>query len=87
MRTRYLLGVLAVLLLILAVWLVPMALAAAGGSPAPDGQSGAAPSQGSGAQGSGSQCPFLQAHPWLDPHGSGDGSGGISGSSYQAMYY
>jgi hypothetical protein len=81
MRTRYLLGVLAVLVLVLAVWLVPMALAAAGSSPAPDGQSSPAPSQGSG-----SQCPYLQAHPWMDPHDSG-GSGDSSGASYQVLYY
>ena len=36
MRTRTLLGLIAVLLLVLAVWLVPMALAAAGGSGAPE---------------------------------------------------
>lgn len=78
MRTRYLLGVLAVLVLVLAVWLVPMALAAAGGSPAPDGQSSPAPSQGTA-----SECPYLQAHPWMDPH---DGSG-AAGTSHQVMYY
>jgi hypothetical protein len=66
MRTRYLLGVLAVIVLILAVWLVPMALAAAGDSPTPDGLSGPAQTQASG-----SECPYLQAHPWMDPHGGG----------------
>lgn len=74
MRTRYLLGLIAVLVLILAVWLVPMALAAAGGS---EGQ--AAPDQAQSQAPSGAQCPFLQAHPWLDPHGS-DGATGASGS-------
>jgi hypothetical protein len=74
MRTRYLLGLIAVLMLILAVWLVPMALAAAGGSTTPEGS--AAQSQPST-----SQCPFLQTHPWLDPHGSGGGSGGATGTS------
>ncbi len=82
MRTRYLLGVLAVLLLIIAVWLVPMALAAAGSLPEPDGQSSPAPSQGSS-----STCPYLQAHPWMDPHGSGDGAGGPNGASYEVIYY
>lgn len=71
MRHRYLIGVLAVLVLLLAVWLVPMALAAAGGS---DGQT--APGQAQSQAPSGTQCPFLQAHPWLDPHGSGGTSGG-----------
>jgi hypothetical protein len=61
---------------------VPMALAAAGSSPSPDGQTSPAPSQGSS-----SQCPFLQAHPWMDPHGSGGSAGDGSGASYQAMYY
>lgn len=85
MRPRHLLGVLAVLLLILAIWLVPMALAASGGSagaPGASGQSQAAPS--------GTECPFLQAHPWLDPHGSTDGAGApaaTSGASSQIDYY
>ena len=81
MRPRHLLGVLAVVLLILAIWLVPMALAAAGGSAGPDGQAQAPPS--------GTQCPFLQAHPWLDPHGS-DGAGSptaTSGASGPIDYY
>jgi hypothetical protein len=82
MRTRYLLGILAVFILILAVWLVPMALASANDSTAPNGQSSPVPSQGSG-----SQCPYLQAHPWLDPHnGDGDPSS-PTGASYQVMYY
>ena len=63
MRTRHLLGVIGVLLLILAIWLVPMALAAAGGSTTLDESAAAS-------QPSGTQCPFLQTHPWLDPHGS-----------------
>ena len=85
MRSKYLLGVLAVVLLVLAIWLVPMALAAAGGSAdsaGPGGQAQAPPS--------GTQCPFLQAHPWLDPHGSTDGSGSpaeTSGASGQIDYY
>ncbi|HEX5642446.1 MAG TPA: hypothetical protein VFZ86_08930 [Thermoleophilia bacterium] len=85
MRPRLLLGVLAVVLLILAIWLVPMALAAAGGSagsPEPSGQAQAPPS--------GTECPFLQAHPWLDPHGSADGAGGpaaTSGANGQIDYY
>ena len=85
MRRRYLLGVLAVLLLVLAVWLVPMALAAAGGSASP----AASPDQAQTAP-SGSQCPFLQAHPWLDPHGAGAGSNGATGTSGTAqeiVYY
>jgi hypothetical protein len=86
MRTRYLLGVIAVLVLILAIWLVPLAFAAAGGS---DGSaaSSAAPSQSAP---SGAQCPYLQAHPWMDPHSSDGGSpgaAGSSGTSYQGMYY
>ena len=80
MRTRYLLGVIAVLLLILAVWLVPMALAAASGSAAPQGP--ATPSQSTG-----TQCPFLQAHPWLDPHGSSSGAGASSGAYSDVQYY
>ena len=47
MRTKYLLGVIAVLMLIRAVWLVPMAVAAAGGfasSPGPSGQTQSPPS-------------------------------------------
>ena len=85
MRPRHLLGVLAVLLLILAIWLVPMALAASGdtaGSPGQSGQTQAPPS--------GTQCPFLQVHPWLDPHGSADGAGGpaaTSGASSEIDYY
>jgi hypothetical protein len=77
MRTRTLLGLIAVLLLILAIWLVPLALA--GGS-APAGAKAAAES-------SGTQCPFLQAHPRLDPHGSGGGAGTSTGSSSPAVYY
>jgi len=81
MRPRLLLGVLAVVLLILAIWLVPMALAAAGGSAGPSGQAQAPPS--------GTECPFLEAHPWLDPHGSSDGAGGAatSGASSPIDYY
>jgi hypothetical protein len=82
MRPRLLLGVLAVVVLILAIWLVPMALAAAGGSPGPSGQA-QAPSAGT-------ECPFLQAHPWLDPHGSTDGAGGAAatnGANSQIDYY
>jgi len=82
MRKQYLIGVIAVVILILAVWLVPMALAAASGSPAPGGPSTAAqaPSQGSG---SATECLYLQAHqcPYLNP------DGGASSSSYQTMYY
>ena len=78
MRTRHLLGVIAVLLLLLAVWLVPMALAAAGGSAIPDGSSRQA-------QPPGAQCPFLQTHPWLDPHGNG--AGASTGASLEVMYY
>ena len=80
MRTRYLLGVIAVLLLVLAVWLVPMALAAAGGSAGPEGSA-------TTAQPSGTQCPFLQAHPWLDPHDAGSGAGAPTGTSFEVMYY
>ena len=80
MRTRYLLGVIAVLVLVLAVWLVPMALAAAGGSTTPEGPETAV-------QPSGTQCPFLQTHPWLDPHGSGSGAGTSTGTSLEVMYY
>jgi len=81
MRSRYLLGLILVLLLILAVWLVPLALAAVGGA---DAQTG--PAQ---AHGQGTECPFLQTHPWLDPHGSGGstGGGGASGASTQVIYY
>jgi len=83
MRTRYLLGVIAVLVLILAIWLVPLAFAAAGGSGG--GATSPAPSQSTP---SGTQCPFLQAHPWMDPHSSGgDGPSGTSGTNYQGMYY
>jgi hypothetical protein len=78
MRTRYLFGLLAVLLLLLAVWLVPMALAAAGGSATHEGGATSGPS-------SSTQCPFLQAHPWLDPHGQ-SGGGAPAGSS-QVIYY
>jgi hypothetical protein len=80
MRTRYLLGVIALLLLVLAVWLVPMALAAAGGSAGPEGSA-------TSAQPSGTQCPFLQAHPWLDPHDAGSGAGAPTGTSFEVMYY
>ena len=80
MRTRYLLGVIAVLLLILAVWLVPMALGAASGSAAPQGS--ATPSQSTG-----TQCPFLQAHPWLDPHNSSGGAGASTGTHTELQYY
>ena len=77
MRTRHVLGVIAVLVLILAIWLVPLAFA--GGS-APGGAEAAAESPGT-------QCPFLQAHPWLDPHGSGSGAGASTGSSTPSVYY
>jgi hypothetical protein len=77
MRTRSLLGVIAILLLVLTIWLVPLALA--GGS-APGGSEAAA-------EPSSTQCPFLQAHPWLDPHGSGSGAGTSTGSSSPAVYY
>ncbi len=76
MRHKYLIGMIAVLVLILAVWLVPMALAAAGGS---NGQT--APGQAQSQAPSGTQCPFLQAHPWLDPHGSGGDSGSSGGAT------
>jgi len=85
MRPRHLLGVLVVLLLILAIWLVPMALAASdgsAGSPGSDGQTQAPPSD--------TECPFLQAHPWLDPHGTGGGTGSpaeTGGASSQIDYY
>lgn len=82
MRTRYLVGILAVLVLVLAVWLVPMALAEAGGAPAPDGQSSPVSPHGSAAE-----CPYLQAHPWMDPHGTSGGSGGTGGASYDVIYY
>lgn len=85
MRTRYLLGLIAVLLLILAVWLVPIALAAAGGGDGSSDPYGYTPSTDTG-----TQCPFLQAHPWLDPHGSGSDSGGpgeTGGTSTQVFYY
>jgi hypothetical protein len=80
MRTRYLLGVIAVLLLILAVWLVPLALAAVGGSTTPDGSAAAS-------QPSSTQCPFLQTHPWLDPHGSDSGAGASTGAGSEVVYY
>ena len=79
MRTRTLLGLIAVLLLVLAVWLVPMALAAAGGSGAPEASATQSPP-------SGTQCPFLQAHPSYDPHGSG-ATGTSSGTSLEVQYY
>ena len=79
MRTPHLLGVIAVLLLILAIWLVPMALAAAGGSTTPDGSAASQPS--------GTQCPFLQTHPWLDPHGSDSGAGTSTGTNSEVQYY
>ncbi len=82
MRPRHLFGVLAVLLLILAVWLVPMALAAAGGpagSPAPSGQTESSPA--------GTECPFLQAHPWLDPHAPGGSGSPGGGTNSQLIYY
>jgi hypothetical protein len=85
MRPRHLLGVLAVLLLILAIWLVPMALAASGGSagsPETGGQTQTPPS--------GTECPFLQAHPWLDPHGAAGGTGspaGMGDANGQIDYY
>ncbi len=80
MRIRYLLGLIAVPLLVLAVWLVPMALAAAGGSNTPEGS--AAQSRPSR-----TQCPFLQAHPSLAPHGSGDATGTSSSTIMQVQYY
>ena len=80
MRTPHLLGVIAVLLLILAIWLVPMALAAARGSTTPDGSAAAS-------QPSGTQCPFLQTHPWLDPHGSDSGGGTSTGTNSEVQYY
>ena len=80
MRTRYLLGLIAVLLLILAIWLVPLALAAAGGSSAPEGA-------GTQSQPSGTNCPFLQAHPSLDPHSSSGAPGTSSGTNMEVQYY
>jgi hypothetical protein len=80
MTRKYLLGVVAVLVLLLAVWLVPMAIAAgSGGQTTPDRTQSQAPS--------GSQCPFLQAHPWMDPHGSGDSGAGATGTSQEIVYY
>ena len=83
MRHKHLLGVLAVLLLVLAVWLVPMALADDGS------MDYAGPLYQTGSQApSSSECPYLQAHPWLDPHGSGEGgSGGAGGVTQEIMYY
>jgi hypothetical protein len=80
MRTRHLLAVIVVLLLVLAIWLVPMALAAVGG-PTTLERSAAS------SQPSGTQCPFLQTHPWLDPHGSDGGAGSATGTSPAVMYY
>ena len=75
MAKKYLAGVVAVLVLVLAVWLVPIAFAADGGStPAPQTSPSAktAPSQDSGAT---HQC---------DGNGSGStGSSPTSPSSYQ----
>lgn len=84
MRTSHLFGLLAVLLLVLAVWLVPTALAGNGSTDY------AGPFYQTGSQTpSGSECPFLQAHPWLDPHGSGDGSSasGAGGAAQEIGYY
>jgi hypothetical protein len=72
MSKKHLIGIVAVLILILAVWLVPMALAASN-SPAP-AQTGAttpAPSQ-TQAPGTTHQCPA-----------DGSGSSGTSPTSYQ----
>jgi len=83
MRLKHLLGVVAVLLLVVAVWLVPMALADDGSTDY------AGPLYQTGSQApSASECPYLQAHPWLDPHGSGDGSsGGAGGATQEIVYY
>jgi hypothetical protein len=55
MRKRYLIAIVAVLVMALAIWLVPLALAATNGaSPAPGQSSSPAPSQGSGQT---HQCP------------------------------
>ena len=83
MRLKHLLGVVAVLLLVLAVWLVPMALADDGSTDY------AGPLYQTGSQApSSSECPFLQAHPWLDPHGSGGGgSSGAGGGAQDIRYY
>lgn len=80
MRLKHLLGVVAVLLLVVAVWLVPMALADDGSTDY------AGPLYQTGSQApSASECPYLQAHPWLDPHGSG--GGGSGGATQDITYY
>ncbi len=82
MRHKHLLGLVAVLLLVLAVWLVPMALADDGSTDY------AGPLYQDGSQApSGSECPYLQAHPWLDPHGSGGGGSGSAGGAPQDIKY
>jgi hypothetical protein len=83
MRLKHLLGVVAVLLLVVAVWLVPMALADDGST------DNAGPAYQTGSQApSASECPYLQAHPWLDPHGSGaGGSSGAGGVTQDIEYY
>jgi hypothetical protein len=72
MPKKYLIGLAVILVLALAVWLVPLALASGGASTAPTAQNASpAPSQGSGTT---HQCP------------AGGGSGGSSSnssSSYQ----
>jgi hypothetical protein len=71
MPSKYIAGVVAVLILVLAVWLVPLAFAASGnsGMPVPKSSTNSqtAPSQGSGTT---HQC-----------DGSGSASGGTSSNS------
>ena len=54
MPKKYIIGLVVVLILALAVWLVPLALAAGNGGTQPAAQSSPAPSQGSGTT---HQCP------------------------------
>ena len=70
MPKKYIIGLVVVLVLALAVWLVPLALAAGNGGTQPAAQSSPAPSQGSGTT---HQC----------PGGGSWNSGSSGGTAYQ----
>lgn len=71
MPKKYIIGLVVVLVLALAVWLVPLALAAGNGGTQPAAQTSPAPSQGSGTT---HQCPAA---------GGSGSSGATSGTAYQ----
>ena len=80
MPRKYLIALVAVVVLALAVWLVPMALAAVNGSSSPQASPQASPSQGSGTT---HTCPG--GGDWNSNGSTSGSSSSGGGASYQAL--